>query len=133
MSEYRVIAQRRTVVAQLQRILLDRYIESDTPPKEKLVCEEVFVNESEVTQNVLMDIFDDLQTWENDLRRQMNEFKWRKSDTKLPFLKGGEKPPSAEAKKNGTEKKPKGKRKKGTQPEPQPEGSADTGDAEQSE
>ncbi len=123
MSEYRVIAQRRTVVSQLQRILLDRYIAADTPPKEKLVCEEVFVAESEVSQEVLMDIFDDLQTWENHLRQQMNEFKWRKEEKKLPFLKDREKPPSAEAKKNGTEKKPKGSKRKKA-----PESEAPAGD-----
>lgn len=114
MSEYRGLAQKRTVVAQLQRLLLDKYIASDTPPKERLICEEVFVQESEVGQDILMDVFEDLQTWENDLRQRMNEFKWRREGKKLPFLKGGEKPPSAEAKKNGTEKKPKGKRKKGS-------------------
>lgn len=119
MSEYRDTAQKRTVVQQLQRILLDKYISSDSPPKETLTCEEVFVNESQVSQDVLISVFQDLEVWENALRQQMNEFRWRKDDKKLPFLKkDGETPPSAEAKKNGAEKKSKGKRKKAATEEP---------------
>ncbi len=113
MSEYRDTAQKRTVVQQLQRLLLDRYIAADSPPKETLTCEEVFVNESQVSQDVLLSIYQDLEVWENALRQQMNEYGWRKNEKKLPFLKDEKKqPPPAEAKKNGTDKKSKGKRKK---------------------
>ena len=127
MSEYRETAQKRTVVQQLQRLLLDRYISSDAPPKETLVCEEVFVNESQIPQDVLLSVFHDLEVWENDLRQRMNEFRWRKDDKKLPFLKeNGQKPPSAEAKKNGAEKKSK-KRKK-SEPVEEPTGDSAAGD-----
>jgi hypothetical protein len=115
MTEYRDHAYKRTIVQQMQRILLDRYIASDSPPKETLLCEEVFRSESEVPQGALMEVFEDLQRWENDQRTKMNAFKWRREDGPLPFLKDKDatQPPSAEAKKNGTAK-PKRKRKKGT-------------------
>jgi hypothetical protein len=113
MTDYRDHAYKRTIVQQLQRLMLDNYIASDSPPKETLICEELPRHESEVPQEALMSVFNDLQLWENDQRTKMSAYKWRKDDEPLPFMRGDPaKPPSAEAKKNGIPKsKPKRSKK----------------------
>jgi hypothetical protein len=97
MSEYKDHAYERSAVATIQRILLDRFLQSDTPPKETMVCEEVPRFESEIPQYVLLRILTKLQLWENVERQKMNEFRMvRVSD--LPFP--DQDTPAPEPKKN---------------------------------
>lgn len=126
MTDYKEHAYERTIVQQMQRILLDRYVVSDSPPKETLVCEEVFRSESEIPQDALMKVFEKLQLWENDARTKMNAFKWRKEDGPLPFLKDKDPtkpPPSAEAKKNKNGTSAKAPRKRQGSEDPEDSGS----------
>ena len=104
MSDYTRHAHKRTVVAEFQRILLDRFMLTDTEPKETLVCEEVFYSEREVVQEALQEILEDLQTWESNLRGKMGAYTWRRENSPLEFLKD-EKPATkpTEAKKDGSE------------------------------
>lgn len=123
MATYKDHAHRRTIVEYMQRNLLNQFIESDTPPKETLVCEEVFKNESEVTQDALKFIYQQLQVWESHERDEMNKFSWKKDGdgNGLPFIGTTEKAQTNEPK----EAKPKRTRKKpepaggGQEPEPQ--------------
>lgn len=116
MSEYRDHAYERTIVSWLQRVMLDRVISSDSPPKEGIVCDEVFRSESDITQEALMKVYDKLGLWENDQRTRMNAFKWMHEAAPLPFLnKEDLTKPTAEAKKkNESAKKSPRKRKKGS-------------------
>lgn len=93
MPTYKDYAQERTVVAGLQRYLLDKFIESDSQQKEGMVCEEVFVSESAVTQETFLRVFEKLQLWENNQRQQMSKFRWKEEDGKLPFEDPNQPPP----------------------------------------
>lgn len=117
MSDYKSAAYERTFAATLQRYVLDTFLKSDSAPKEAMICEEVFVNESEVPQEFLQLFFEKLVIWENDARTRMSEFKWTRDQPTLPFLEKR----ASEGKKNA-EAKPKSKPKK-RKTEPGPEGS----------
>ena len=118
-SGYKDHAYERTIVQQLQRVMLDRYISSDSPPKEGLICEEVFRSESDIPQDALLKVFEKLQLWENDQRAKMNSFKWTQEGSPLPFLEKdpAKPPPSAEAKKSNGPNAKATKRKKARPPE----------------
>lgn len=83
--EHRDHAWARTGIATLQRILLDDYIDSDTPAKKRMICEEVPRSESEVPQEALRLLLHKLELWENDERRNMSEFAMMRV-TPPPFL-----------------------------------------------
>lgn len=85
-------AYERSVVAWLQRLMLDRVIQSESPPKEAIVCEEVFHAEREVPQEVLLRVFNKLGMWEGHERTQMNNYRWVKEEPP-PFMK--QQPPAA--------------------------------------
>jgi len=110
MSEFRDHAYDRTIIATLQRVMLDRYIQSDTPPKESIVCEEVPRGESEIPQDALMRIFTKLQLWENDERQKMNEFRMVRV-AMPPFLAKETARPIEESKHHVPERK-RGRRRK---------------------
>ena len=73
-SEFRGHAVRRKILHYLQRVLLDNTIDSDTPAKEQIICEELPRSESIITQREITFMLDDLQVMENRERMAMNEF-----------------------------------------------------------
>lgn len=79
-------AYERSVIAWLQRLMLERVIAAETPPKEAVVCEEVFHAEREVPQEVLLRVLGKLGQWENHERTQMNNYRWVKEELP-PFIK----------------------------------------------
>lgn len=115
-------AKERTGVAWLQRLVLDRVIQSDSPPKEVVVCEEVFVQDSELTQEDWQGILEKLGLWENDARTRMSAYKFMKEQPSLPFLKK-EAATAAPEKKNVEAKSKKPKRRKA---EPGSEGGSES-------
>lgn len=72
MNDYRDHAYERSIVATLQRILLDRFIRSDSDAKEQIVCEDMPRGESLVPQEHLVKALNRLQSWENHVRQKMN-------------------------------------------------------------
>jgi hypothetical protein len=74
--DYRNSAYERTVVADIQRYLLDKYIQTEVPPRATLVCEEVFPHESRVPQEALVRVLHKLVQWENHKRAQMEEYRF---------------------------------------------------------
>lgn len=102
--DYINTAKERTGVAWLQRLVLDRVMASDSPPKEVVVCEEVFLQDSELALEDWQNILEKLGLWENDARTQMAEYKWGKEKPSLPFLK---KDGAQAAEKKNVEAKPK--------------------------
>jgi hypothetical protein len=80
-TDYTRHAHRRTVLAELQRVLLQRFIsKGGDEPKERLLCEEVFFADKEVTQEALMEIMEELQRREADERIQMTQYEFRRRD-----------------------------------------------------
>jgi hypothetical protein len=75
-TDYRNSAYERTIVADVQRYLLDKYIQTEVPPRATLVCEEVFPHESRVPQEALLRVLHKLVKWENRKRAQMDEFRF---------------------------------------------------------
>ena len=69
-------AYRRTIIATLQRVMLDRFIQSDSSTKnmEQMICEEVPRSESVVPQQALIDFFNELQLEENEERQLLGSF-----------------------------------------------------------
>lgn len=108
MSDYRDLAYERTIVAELQRYLLETYIAVDGPAKKSIVCEEVFRAEGEVTQDALLELLDRLREWENRIRDRMSAYGWRKADKSPPFT-------PAEGKTDGKPKKRRRKAPEGSQ------------------
>lgn len=104
-------AKERTGVAWLQRLVLDRVIQSDSPPKEVVVCEEVFVQDSELTQDDWQNILEKLGLWENDARTRMSAYKFMKEQPSLPFLKK-----ETAAEKKNVEAKPKKPKRRKAEP-----------------
>ena len=74
--DYTRSAHRRTIWAALQRHLMELYVDGDTPPKDTLVCEEVFFADREVSQESLMEAIEGLQRLEADERVQMDQFEF---------------------------------------------------------
>jgi len=77
-SDYTRNAHRRTIWAALQRYLMDKYVDGDTPARDTLVCEEVFFADKEVSQESLMEVIEDLQRREADERIQMTQYEFRR-------------------------------------------------------
>lgn len=113
-NDYNDAAYERTCVMTMQRIVLDRFLESDSPAKEVALCEEVFVHESEVPQAAWQRFFEKLGIWENDTKTRMSEYKWTKDKPTLPFLTKQE-----TAEKKNVEAKSKKKRSRKTEPGPE--------------
>jgi len=119
--DYIDAAKERTGVAWLQRMVLDRVMVSDSPAKEVVSCEEVFVHDSDLSQVDWQNILEKLGLWENDARTRMSQYKWIKDQPALPFL---EKKVAAEEKKKDEKPKKAPKRRKA---EPGPEGGGTEG------
>src|ERR1700722_15379562 len=88
--EYIRFAQRRTVLARLQRFVLDELTATDGAQAREIVsCEEVFGSDAPIPQDVVLEIYGDLQKWEAQERGKMNEYSFvhtPAADT-LAFLK----------------------------------------------
>jgi hypothetical protein len=86
-AEYARHAYTRTILAELQRYLADRYmVLSDAPPIDRLVCEEVFYAEHVVPQDAFHDVLELLQRLENAERQQMQEYRLERR-APLPSLR----------------------------------------------
>jgi hypothetical protein len=76
--EYREHAYARTILKELERYLFDRFISVDTPAKGRLVCEEVFYADREVTQEALRLMLVRLRRMGEQAALQMSEFETRR-------------------------------------------------------
>lgn len=72
------IAHRKAVWAELRRVLLERYIAEDAPPKEQIICEDVPYRNKEVTNEALLECLDELQQLELDEQVEMSKFEMRR-------------------------------------------------------
>ena len=76
MSAYVDLAHERAVFLAFQRILLDRYLASESEPKDTLHADDTFGQDREVTQRMLQRIFDEFQLRDADLRARMGRYRW---------------------------------------------------------
>jgi hypothetical protein len=58
MSDYDRHAYRRTILSDIQKYVLENFIDSDTPRKKDLVCEEVFFANSNVPQEAFLEVME---------------------------------------------------------------------------
>jgi hypothetical protein len=72
------IAHRKAVWAELRRVLLERYVAEDAPPKEQIICEEVPYKSKEVTNEAILECLDEIQQLELDEQMEMSKFEMRK-------------------------------------------------------
>ncbi len=81
-------AYERTIVAELQRFLLETFAKTEFPPKRALMCEEVATARSQVPQSAIMQVFQKLCIWEGTQRKEMDKYQFVKvdDDKKLAFL-----------------------------------------------
>lgn len=86
MSDYRNHAYERCIVEELQRILIDRFVASDAPPRQTLVCEEAIRSESDVPQEAFLRVLEKLQVWENHERSKMSQYHWRREEPQPPYV-----------------------------------------------
>lgn len=77
-SEYIRQAYLRTILSELQKYLLDKFISMDGSPKETLLCEDVLYKHREVTQDALLDVLDKLVELEGTAKAQMAGYEFRK-------------------------------------------------------
>lgn len=73
-AEYKTHAYARTILQELQRQLLERFISAETPAKATLVCEEVFYADREVPQEELRRMLVRLRRIEEQESLLMSEF-----------------------------------------------------------
>lgn len=109
-SDYNDAAYERSCVAIVQRLVLDRFLQSDSPAKEVGICEEVFMQDSEIPQRAWQNFLEKLGLWETDARTRMSAYKFMKDKPSLPFLE--KKEAGAATEKKNVEAKPKKKRRK---------------------
>lgn len=76
--EFIRFAHRRAVWAELQRLLMDRYVAQDKPPAAEIICEEVPFAMKEVKQDVLMEMLDELEELQDAERKQMMQFEMKR-------------------------------------------------------
>lgn len=117
--EYIKSAKERTAVMWLQRVVLDRVIRSDSPPKEVVTCEEVFVQDSTLDQEDWLAVLEKLGNWEHDARARMTEYRLMKDPAPLSFL--NKTAPEAEPTEEKKNAEPGSKKKRARKTEPGPE------------
>jgi hypothetical protein len=84
-STYTRLAHRRSVLQHLQRLLREKYIKTDSTPREDILCEEVPFSDRFVSQEALVDVLDVLQQMEKAELDHMGRFELREKD--VPALK----------------------------------------------
>lgn len=72
------IAHRKAIWTELQRILLDKYVASDGPPKEQIICEEVPYANKDVTNEALLEVLEAIQQHECDEQLEMRQFEFKR-------------------------------------------------------
>lgn len=79
-TEYIRQAYLRTILSELQRHVLDKYVSMDGSPKETLLCEEVLFQYREITQDAFVDILDKLIELEAAAKAAMAGYEFRKQE-----------------------------------------------------
>lgn len=72
------IAHRKAVWVELQRILLDKFVASDGPAKEQIICEEVPYAHKDVTNEALLEVLELIQQHECDEQLEMKQFELKR-------------------------------------------------------
>ena len=103
-EEYNRHAYRRTIIENVQQMIMNRFMVSDSGPKETMLCEEVPRSISEVPQDALHSYLNELSIEESDERQILAHF--RTIDMRTVQEKT-ETPNEPEAKKPGRKPKPK--------------------------
>jgi hypothetical protein len=80
-ADFRRHADFRCITMYLQRVMLDKLIDNDTPVTERLSNDFVARHESDISQEALKSYFDEvLQTVENHHHAAMSRFAWREGE-----------------------------------------------------
>jgi hypothetical protein len=74
------LAHRKAIWAELQRLLLDKYVASDGPPKEEIVCEEVPYAQKDVTNEAVLEVLEIIQQHELDENLEMRNYEFKKRE-----------------------------------------------------
>lgn len=88
MSEFKKYASKHAVVVALQRLLMSNHIRTETNAAtyQPIICEELPRSESEVSEDWVHEVFEEISLYENDLRAKM--IKASKTPEDLPpFLR----------------------------------------------
>jgi hypothetical protein len=88
-SEFTRAAHRKSVFAQLQRIVQEKYVDGDAPAKERLVCEEAFYSDREITQEAFFDVIEALRDLEETEERRLRRFVLRERNEQATSTKVG--------------------------------------------
>jgi len=81
-SEYLALAYQRSIFAALKRHLLEKYIEHDGNPKEKLICDEAPRALSEIPQDALAETLLRLEEEDRRLGLELAQFDHTRKDVK---------------------------------------------------
>src|ERR1019366_3249493 len=75
------LAHRRSIWAEIQRLIVDRYIQQgEQPPREQIICEDVPFAKKEVTQEALYEVLCMLEESQDSERCQMSQFEMKRKD-----------------------------------------------------
>src|SRR5260221_12899516 len=76
--DYTRHAYARAILEELVRYLRERFLETELPARERLVCEEVFFSDREIPQDAFLDMVERLQRIEQGERDQMQQYEMRR-------------------------------------------------------
>jgi hypothetical protein len=85
MDEFTELAQKKSVVDYMLRVIADRLIDGETGAREKIICEDVPYRDREVQQRIIQEYSEHLQQKSHELQLEMNKFAlMRKPDDQQP-------------------------------------------------
>jgi len=85
-AAYKRHAYTRSILYELERHLMDRFVSVDAPAKAEIICEEVFYADRTVPQEALQDTVNFLRRMQDHERLQMADFVTRRSSEFDPAL-----------------------------------------------
>ena len=78
---YKELAYRRAVLRHTINFLMTEVVGvNGTPPKQTIICEDVFETDREVDQDHVMDFIEQLQEVEADVKLDMGKFQFKRED-----------------------------------------------------
>jgi hypothetical protein len=79
-EEYATLAQRKSLLEYVQKLLIDRLVDSEMPAKERVICEEVLYKDREVPQGLIQQLSNQLLQQAHELQLEMNQFETTRKD-----------------------------------------------------
>ena len=74
-KNYAQLAYRRSILAAVQRFLRD-HVSDEIPATQQLICEEVLASDREVPDEAFLEVIEELQREEQEVRLQMSQYEF---------------------------------------------------------